>query len=90
MGEQHAYHAVHIGIRAAFHSPNSASMEFPADYSENKFAAANLLGEVLDTSRFGRSFNQLTPVRKADRSLSPYPLSLARFSAPAREYPEQR
>lgn len=57
-----------VGIRAALHSPNSASMEFPAHYSENEFAAANLLAEVLDPSRFGRSFNQLTPVRKADRS----------------------
>lgn len=70
MGELHAYNAVPVGIRAAFHSPNSASMEFPAHYSESKFAAANLLGEALDTSRFGQSFNQLTRVRKADRLLS--------------------
>lgn len=53
-----------VGIRTAFHSPNSASMEFPAHYSESKFAAANLLGEVLDTSRFGWPLTELTPCGK--------------------------
>ncbi len=54
---------------SAFALHSTRQIRHPWNF-QHKFAAANLLGEVLGTSRFGRPFNQLTLVRKADRSLS--------------------